>query len=192
MAQLDYGKSNTYEIHPDVHRSLREGDADRAIGALAPRDQVRNMARTLRDRGRDHPIGSGFRPVALGSLAVGPREWPIDIERPEQAKDSPASARINASACPEAQSRTQAELLANDEFAAAIRLGASKKIACPNELCRALGVRRAVYDTVVGRYRDEVGAGDWPRPGTDSDRVLLVLAVSGDVRFASRGTQAPA
>ena len=40
---------------------------------LAPRDQIRNMARTLRDQGRDHPIGSGFRPVALGSLAIGPR-----------------------------------------------------------------------------------------------------------------------
>ena len=62
--------------------------------------------------------------------------------------------------------------------------------ALPEQTRRTFGMRSLqdprIYDAVVRRYRDDIGAGDWPRPGTDSDRVLLVLAVSGDVRFASR------
>ena len=53
-------------------------------------------------------------------------------------------------------------------------------------LCRALGVRRYVYDDVIRRYRDEIGAGRWPRTGNRCDRVLTALTSAGDVRFASR------
>ena len=71
-------------------------------------------------------------------------------------------------------------------LALAMRLGPSGQLASPGTLCRALGLNRSVYYAVVRRYRDEIGAGRWPRAASDSNRMLIALSASGDVRFASR------
>ena len=81
----------------------------------------------------------------------------------------------------EAARRAESEMLT-----AGMRLGPSGRIASPAAFCRALGVRRYVYDDVVRRYRDEIGAERWPRAGTRCDRVLTSLTTAGDARFASR------
>ena len=67
-----------------------------------------------------------------------------------------------------------------------MRLAPSGLIASPGALCPALGLNRSVYYAVLRRYRDEIGAGRWPRSGSDSERMLIALSTSGDVRFASR------
>ena len=71
-------------------------------------------------------------------------------------------------------------------------LGPAGQIASPGALCRALGLKRSVYYAVVRRYRDDVGAGRWPRAGSDSDRMLTALSASGDSRFASRRRESAA
>ena len=131
-------------------------------------------------------------------------EWPADIERPEGVPDPVVAPLVGSSAPPddllgavkeakgrmfaavqrgdwEAARRAESEMLA-----AGMRLGPSGQIASPAALCRALGVRRYVYDDVIRRYRDEIGAGRWPRAGNRCDRVLTALTSAGDVRFASR------
>ena len=136
--------------------------------------------------------------------------WPIDIPRPEPAPDSPAAAHFAPSTLADdclgvvaaarrrlhaavRRSAWQAVRRAEGEMiAAAMRLGPSGRIASPAAFCRALGVRRHVYDDVVRRYRDEIGAGRWPRAGNGCDRVLSALAAAGDVRFASRRARAAA
>lgn len=70
--------------------------------------------------------------------------------------------------------------------ALAMRLGSAGQIASPMTLCRALGVRRYVYDDVVRRYRDGVGGGRHPRPGSKCARMLSALVAAGDVRFETR------
>ena len=67
--------------------------------------------------------------------------------------------------------------------------GCAARAASAGALCRALGLNRSLYDAVVRRYRDEVGAGRWPRGGTDSERMPVALGTSRDVRFASRRTR---
>ena len=134
-------------------------------------------------------------------------EWPAGIDRPEPERGSPARACFAPSSCVNGSAasfevtpqRLQAVAkgreaqaippFGNETFAAAMRLGPSGRIASPGALCRALGLKRSVYYAVVRRYRDEVGAGRWPRSGNDSERMLIALGTSGDVRFASRRTR---
>ena len=137
-------------------------------------------------------------------------EWPAGIDRPEPEGGSLARAFFASSSCVngsrasfkvtprplqllakggEAQATHQ---FGNETFEAAIRLGPAGRIASPGALCGALGVNRSVYYAVVRRYRDEVGAGRWPRSGNDSERMLIALSTSGDVRFASRRTRSAA
>ena len=131
-------------------------------------------------------------------------EWPADIARPESVPDSVAAVLMGSSASPddllgavkEAKRRMFAAVQRGDwhaarraeseMLAAGMRLGPSGQVASPAALCRALGVRRYVYDDVVRRYRDEIGAGRWPRTGNCCDRVLTALTSAGDARFASR------
>ena len=137
-------------------------------------------------------------------------DWPVDIPRPEPEPASPAAAFFVSSAPADAllgaveaaKRRMDAAVQRTDwrsmrgaeseMYAAAMRLGPSGRIASPAALCRALGVRRHIYDDVVRRYRDETGAGRWPRAGNGCDRVLTALTVAGDVRFASRRARARA
>ena len=134
-------------------------------------------------------------------------EWPAGIDRPEPEGGAPAraffapSSRVNGSAASFEVTAQRLQVVAkgrpaqatppfaNEAFVAAMRLGPTGRIASPGALCRALGVKRSVYYAVVRRYRDEVGPGRWPRPGTDSERMLVALGTSGDVRFASRRTR---
>lgn len=137
-------------------------------------------------------------------------EWPADIERPDCSSDSVATALVGRSASSDdllravklAKRRMFAAVQRGDwpdvrraeseMLAAGMRLASSGRIASPAAFCRVLGVRRSVYDDVVRRYRDETGAGRWPRPGSRCDRVLAALASVGDVRFASRRAKAAA
>ena len=131
-------------------------------------------------------------------------QWPAGIDRPEPERGSPARAFFGPSPCA-TDSPTSFEVtpqrlqvvakgrearathpFGNETFASAMRLGPSGQIASPGALCSALGLNRSVYYAVVRRYRDEVGAGRWPRSGNDSERMLIALSTSGDVRFASR------
>ena len=131
-------------------------------------------------------------------------EWPAGVDRPEPEPGSPSRAffappsRVNGvaawfEAMPERLEslvpgceEQAGHRLGNQTLAAAMRLGRAGRIASPGALCRALGVNRSVYYAVVRRYRDEVGAGCWPRAGNDSERMLIALSTSGDTRFASR------
>ena len=130
-------------------------------------------------------------------------EWPAGIERPAPERGSPARAhvaplaRIGTSPSPFDVSRQHRPAPAGgDDWGshlsgelmgtAAARLGPSGQIASPGALCQALGVERSVYYAVVRRYRDEIGAGRWPRSGSASERMLIALSASGDARFASR------
>ena len=134
-------------------------------------------------------------------------EWPAGIDRPEPERGSPARVFLAPSSCVRG-SATSFEAMSqrlqvvakgreaqaphpfgNDAFVAAMRLGLSGRIASPGALCRALGLKRSVYYAVVRRYRDEVGTGRWPRSRNDSERMLIALSTSGDVRFASRRTR---
>ena len=133
-------------------------------------------------------------------------EWPAGIDRPEPERGSPAraffvpSSSVNGSAASLEAMPQRLQVVAkgcaqatppfrNETFAVAMRLGPSGRIASPGALCRALGLKRSVYYAVVRRYRDEVGAGRWPRSGNDSERMLIALSAAGDVRFASRRTR---
>ena len=58
--------------NPDPGRVLRAGAADRALDALAPREAIEHVARSMRDRQRHHPIDDRLRAVALQQLAVRP------------------------------------------------------------------------------------------------------------------------
>ena len=137
-------------------------------------------------------------------------EWPADIVRPDGAPDSGAPALMGPPASPddplgavkEAKRRMFAAVrrgdwpaarrAESDMLAAGMRLDSSGQIASPEAFCRALGVRRRVYDDVIRRYRDETGAGRWPRAGNHCDRVLTALTSAEDVRFASRRARAAA
>ena len=134
-------------------------------------------------------------------------EWPPGVDRPDPEPGSPARAFfvpslcVNGSATPlesmpqrlqvvaKGREAQAAPPIGNGTLAAGIRLGPSGRIASPGALCRALGLKRSVYYAVVRRYRDEVGAGRWPRSGNDSERMLIALSTAGDVRFASRRTR---
>jgi hypothetical protein len=134
-------------------------------------------------------------------------EWPAGMGRPEPEPGSPAraffapSSRVNGSATSFEAAPRRLQVVAkgceaqathpfgDESLAAAMRLGPSGRLASPGALCGALGLKRSVYYAAVRRYRDEVGAGRWPRSGTDSERVLIALSTSGDVRFASRRTR---
>ena len=97
---------------------------------------------------------------------------------------------------PSAPFRAQSDPLPTDSGAAAP--GSVRKI---HQICEILilaecyararriapsELNRSVYYAVVRRYRDEIGAGRWPRAASDSNRMLIALSASGDVRFASR------
>ena len=134
-------------------------------------------------------------------------EWPAGIDRPEPERGSPARPFFAPLSCVNGSVKSfevtpqrlqvvtkgrEAQTtppFGNETFAAAMRLGPSGWIASPGALCRALGLKRSVYYAVVRRYRDEVGAGRWPRSGNDSERMLTALSAAGDVRFASRWTR---
>ena len=138
-------------------------------------------------------------------------EWPADIPRPDPAPDSPAAAPPPAPEPPagapadplaavgaarerrlEAMDRGDwdaAQTAADEAVAAALVLGPDGQVASPTALCRALAVRRYVYDDVVRRYRDGAGSST-PRAGSDCDRVLTALLLARDTRFASRARAA--
>ena len=136
-------------------------------------------------------------------------EWPADIPRPDPSPDSPAAAPppeppAGAPADPlaaveaarerrlEAMDRSDwdaAQTAADEAVMAALTLGPDGQVASPAALCRALAVRRYVYDDVVRRYRDGAGSST-PRAGSDCDRVLTALLLAGDARFASRARAA--
>lgn len=137
-------------------------------------------------------------------------EWPAGIERPAPERGSPAQAYLaplarigngassaeatrphRQAAAPRGNGRG-AHLSEESIRTAATRLGPSGRIASPGALCRAVGVRRSVYYAVVRRYRDEIGAGRWPRTGSASERMLIALSAAGDARFASRRASAAA
>ena len=96
-------------------------------------------------------------------------EWPRDTERPEPASAAELSSKH-----------------ASETLARTMRLRPDGQLASVAALCAALEVPRSVYYAVVRRYRDEVGAQRWPRPGSASERMLTALSASGDARFASR------
>ena len=115
-------------------------------------------------------------------------EWPAGIDRPEPEPHSPARGCFAPTTWVATERRVQAVADGNDlpdaygskaGMAAAFRLGPSGQIASPGALCRALGLKRSVYYAVVRRYQDQVGAGRWPRAGSDSDRMLIALSASG-------------
>ena len=140
-------------------------------------------------------------------------EWPPDIPRPDPAPGSPAAAPPPAPEAPagapadplaavgaarecrlEAMDRGDwdaAQAAADEAVQAALALGPDGQVASPTALCRALAVRRYVYDDVVRRNRDGAGSST-PRAGSDCDRVLTALLLAGDVRFASRRARAAA
>ena len=136
-------------------------------------------------------------------------EWPADIPRPDPSPDSPAAAPAPPAAAPadplaaveaararrlEAMERSDwdaAQTAADEAVMAALILSPDGQVASPTALCRALAVRRYVYDDVVRRYRDGVGSST-PRAGSDCDRVLTALLLAGDARFASRRARAAA
>ena len=137
-------------------------------------------------------------------------EWPADIDRPKPESNSPASplfpqpATAGGALTSQEVTKWRLQAVANDSgrqiahrsesemLAVAMRLGPSGRIVSPGALCRALGLNRSVYYAVVRRYRDEIGAGRWPRAASDSNRMLIALSTSGDVRFASRREKAAA
>ena len=127
-------------------------------------------------------------------------EWPSGIDRPEPERHSPArgcSALPTWVATEQSAEQEGGNGLpdahgADKGVAEALRLGPAGQIASPGALCRALGLKRSVYYAVVRRYRDEVGAGRWPRAGSDSDRMLTALSASRDSRFASRRRESAA
>ena len=136
--------------------------------------------------------------------------WPSDISRPASSRESakaasscspplPHDAVLMSAAtqgcalmggnCEETairNSRSRSVSPVGQANAPAMCLGPSRQIASPMELCKALGVRRYVYDDVVRRYRDGTGAGRHPRAGSECGRMLTALVAAGDVRFASR------
>ena len=57
------------------------------------------------------------------------------------------------------------------------------------EFGRGSPARAFLGPLVLRRHRGEVGARRWPRPGNDSERMLIALGTSGDIRFGSRRTQ---
>lgn len=126
--------------------------------------------------------------------------WPADVPRPAPSPDSPAGRPPDAPADPLAAVVAEYDLmdraeLAGDDGAAkrhrermlrfAATLGPDGRIASPKAICRALGVRRYVYDDVVRRFADGRAGGKTPRdPWSDTGRVFSLLVASGDVRFA--------
>ena len=138
--------------------------------------------------------------MALRPLAPPGAEWPADIPRPDPAPDSPAATPPPAPADPLAavEAARERRLEAMDRgdgdaarradgemFQAALVLDPDGRIRSPAALCRALAVRRYVYDDVVRRYRDGAGSSR-PRAKSDCARVLEALLLAGDVRFAAR------
>ena len=104
--------------------------------------------------------------------------WPADIPRPAPTPGSPAA---EAAASPPEPSDHDRRL------AAALELSPKGRIRSPASLCQALGVSRTVYDDVVKRYRDTGPLADSePQRGTWTQRVLVALVESGDVRFEAR------
>ena len=93
---------------------------------------------------------------------------------------------------PEAVAAAKAEALA-----AGSTLGDDGRIACPEALCRALGLSRSTYQHVISQYADGGPRDrDWPRRLGPSSlglprqsataRMLRALVDAGDVRFARR------
>lgn len=70
-------------------------------------------------------------------------------------------------------------------FAVGARLGPRGRVACPNALCAALGLRRQTYDDVVRRYATDAPRRRPrpPRAGSAAARMLAALQRAGDVRF---------
>ena len=149
-------------------------------------------------------------------------EWPADILRPAPSPDSPAAqaAAISIStpemeiadpmaAVEAAQEREDAEWQCEpvdpeavaaakaEALAAGSTLGDDGRIACPEALCRALGLSRSTYQHVISQYADG-GPRDRDRPRrlapstlglarrSRTDQMLRALMDAGDVRFARR------
>ena len=149
-------------------------------------------------------------------------EWPSDIPRPDPAPDSPAARAASISiSTPEreiadpmaaveaAQKREDAEWQCEpvdpeavaaakaEALAAGSTLGDDGRIACPEALCRALGLSRSTYQHVISQYADG-GPRDRDRPRrlapstlglarrSRTDQMLRALMDAGDVRFARR------
>ena len=130
--------------------------------------------------------------------------WPADIPRPEPAPDSPvvrAEAEVlerdaaDPVAAIKAYTDRIVDLMGEDNVdwnqcqrlkERTVKIGLMLKngrIACPNALCEALGIRRYTYDDVVRRYANGRAGRSRPRKGTDTEQMLIALEMSGDDRF---------
>ena len=173
----------------DIPRPTPDGDSEPPAGAAGSVPPVPPPA----------PADAGV--PARGSLSIAPP--PASLKRAETSRPPrPITASSGGGATHPmggvraAQQAMRAATAAGDEdavrsaqsamFAAAMRLRRDGRLASPDALCRALGVRRQVYDDVVlrrrGSYYDH-----HPRPPADSaeGRVLLALEGAGDVRFSA-------
>lgn len=147
-------------------------------------------------------------------------EWPAGIPRPDPTPDperedrpgpwqrparaaGPSGAPSAVLAATRAAIERHVDLLGADpvdwpaveraeaeKFAAALALRDDGQVAAPDAVCLALGVSRDVYQDVVRRYADEARNRKRPRRGSQADRMLTALVVSGDARFASRRQRA--
>ena len=68
---------------------------------------------------------------------------------------------------------------------AVLRLNEQWEIAAPAELCKALDLKKDVYDDVVERYADRPSDIRLGIPKTPEELVLRALLVAGDARFTS-------
>lgn len=118
----------------------------------------------LRTRNFERALGwfSGHWPPEL--------PWPAGIFRPLAEKENAAA--------PTREERALGE---------AMTLGPDGSLRSPAALCRALCIRRGVYDYVVQRYADGGDRSEaLPQRDTWSRRLLDYLVASGDARFALR------
>lgn len=139
--------------------------------------------------------------------------WPADIPRPAPAPDSPAAVaeaeELEALAAdPVGAVKRETELMmdlikhsGNGFDIAAFAAAEQRKfkaglmlrdgrIACPNALCLAIGVRRHIYDDVIRRYANGRAGRKRPRKDSETERMLIALEGSGDERFTGTAGRA--
>ena len=128
--------------------------------------------------------------------------WPMDIPRPAPAPDSPAAApvedvlaavldysrRMHDAADAKDHAAVDQLLLAMIEVS--MTLGEHGQIKSPDALCKALGVRRYVYDDVVRRYAGQPAWKEARNSRSPVGQVLQALRDAGDVRFTGHGSHA--
>ena len=132
--------------------------------------------------------GAGIRPKRARHVLQwcsdrwpGDLSWPSEIERPTPNAAALWEQLSPALICVAAA----AEARAKGALAEAERIGKrldpdTTQVACPDALCAALGMKRAVYDKVVARYANFRGR---PRRRSAASRMFRALREAGDVRF---------